>query len=203
MGWAETLQVLPDTTKVRIVFYPLAFVATQVVSLSHFLLIPDSDYFTTLSVISGIILGSAIIGTAEVVTRYLSQREQALREQHQIVKFAANLLKTHLYALELLPDGEALYKFANDAYRKRPQRAHFRDLSGIRYSEFHTREESAAFHKELAEVLKADQPIEKEFVSRSGRPTKKTLTPHRDVASGRNFVFVVSEELRPSGQGNE
>jgi len=203
MGWKETLQVLPGTTKVRIVFYPLAFAATQAVSLSHFLFMPDSDYFTTMSVIAGLVLGATIAGTAEIVTCYLAQREQDLREQRQIIIFATNLLKTHLYVLELLPDGEALYRFANDAYRKRPQRAHFRDLSGIRYSEFHTREESAAFQKELAEVLKADQPIEKEFVSSSGRSTRRILTPHRDVAKGRNFVFVVSEALNPSDQVNE
>ena len=151
-----------------------------------------------MSVISGLILGGAIAGTAEIVTRYLSQKGQTIHEEDdKIVRYATNLLKTHLYVLELLPGGEVLYKFANDPYRKRPRRAHLRDLNGLRYSDFHTREESAAFYKELSEVIKADQPLEKEFTSASGRLTKRTLTPYNDLATGRSFVFVVSDAITP------
>jgi len=195
MDFKETFQELPDDSKIRTVFYPLAIAATQIVSLGHFLFIPNENYFTTEHVVSGLILGFTIAATAEIVSRYLSQKGVKIQEKERILEHAANLLTTELYVLELLPDGEIEYKFANDAYRKRPYRAHFRDLSGVKYSEFHSPEDSAAYFKELAEIIKNDSPLEKELMSRSGRLSKKTFTPHEDIATGRKFVFVVSDEI--------
>jgi diguanylate cyclase (GGDEF)-like protein len=191
----EWFAALPDSSKIRAVFHPIALAGTQLISLSHYLLIPDARYFTTMSVIVGLCLGGAIAGTAEIVRKYLSQKEQTMHENEKIIRYATNPLKTHLYVVEVSPDGEIVYRFANDAYKMRPNRAPFQDLVSVKYSDLHTPEESAAYYNELTEVINAGVPLEKEFMSRSGRLSQRTVTPHIDSETGKKFVTVVSNDI--------
>ncbi len=190
---AGRIRKLPDSSKVRAIFHPLALAATQIVSLSHYLFIPNSSYLTPASVIAGFVVGGAIAGTAEIVNRYLSRKERVMHENEKIMGYATNPLKTHLYVVEILPDGEAVYRFANDAYRMRPSRASFEDLA--KYVASHTPEKKEAFYREFDEVIKAGKPLEDERISRSGRMSKRTLTPHIDIETGKKYVTVVSQDI--------
>ena len=189
MGFKEKFQKLPDSTKVRAFFHPLALAATQLVSVSHYLFIP-------MSVIAGLILGGAIAVTAEIVNRFLSKKERIMRESEKIIKYATNPLKAHLYVAEILPDGEIVYRFANNAYSKRPNRALSEGLVGRKYSESHTPEESAAYYNHLVEVIKAGKPFEDEHISESGRYAKRILTPYIDTEAGKKYVTVLSQDIR-------
>jgi diguanylate cyclase (GGDEF)-like protein len=196
MNLKKKFKELPDSDKVRIIFYPIALASTQLVSLSHYLFIPDSHYFTPASVIAGLFLGSAIAGAAEIVNRYLLKKEKSTHENEKLIKYATNPLKTHLYVVEVLSDGEAVYRFTNDAYKKRGTRKLPEDFVGRKYSEFHTPEDSAAYCNQLIGVIKSGEPLEDEKISRSGRISKRTLTPHIDIETGRKYVTIVSNDIR-------
>jgi len=196
MNWARGFHMLSISGINRLCFYPVALAATQSVSLVLYLSVPDSDYFAPMSVLSGMVIGGTIIGITELVNYFIRRKEQARRENDKIVKYATNPLKTHLYVLEILPDGELVYRFANDAYKNRPNRNLPDELVGVRHSEFHTPAETAAYYKQLVEIMNTGMAIEFESISRHGRVSIKSLTPYVDVETGRKYITAVTSNIR-------
>ncbi len=173
-------------------FYSLALAATQLISLVHYLSVPDADYFTPISVLSGLVLGGTIIAITELVNSFITAKELAQQETKKFLRYAANPRKSHLYVVEILPDGEIVYRFASDFYKSKENRNLPVELEGHKYSEFHTIEESKAYYEHLAGIIELGEAIETESISPNGRNSIKNLTPHIDHATGRKFITSIS-----------
>lgn len=196
MNWLKNFQSLPVCTINRICFYPVALAATQVISLVYYLSVPDADYLTPITVLSGLVLGGTIVGITELLNSFIARKERAQQETDKFIRYAANPRKSHLYVVELLADGEIVYRFASDFYKTRSNRNFPAELEGHKYSEYHTIEESKAYSEQLAGVIELGEAVEFESLSPNGRINIKNLTPHIDNETGRKFITSLSCNIR-------